>query len=165
MEINSNENKSYLSNYKNEKGLIIIFCPIILFSVLFISVDTYSDYSEFEAAYDYFINFYAKRLFLFSMVIIFWKKAKQLISGYVLLVIFYLFNILLVLSDSFNIDNFLLEYESKNQGSTFYQNMIIKKGVNYFFFYSWTSILIFNLYKWYVIYKNSQSIYIEEKDG
>jgi hypothetical protein len=163
MDNDSNQNKSYFQNYKNEKGLVVIFCPIILFSLLFITVDTYSDFSEFEPAYEYFLNFYAKRTFLFAIVIIFWKKAKQLISGYVLLLIFYLFNILLVLSDSFNIDKILLEYENKNH-STFYQNLYIKKGVNYFFFYSWSSILLFNLYKWYVIYKNSQRIYIQEKE-
>ncbi len=125
--ISSSENNiPYMGRIRNEKGLIIIFSPVILFSLLFIAVDTYSDHDNFEPVYDYFINFYSKRIFLFALIILFWRKIKEFVSGYVLLLIVYLFNILLVLSDSFNIENYLQEYQEKKSGFIFYQNYILR---------------------------------------
>ena len=53
---------------KNEKGIIIVFLPIILFSIVFISVDSYSEYESFGDAFDYFKKLYSNRLLIFAFI-------------------------------------------------------------------------------------------------
>jgi len=153
--------------YKNEKGIIFVFAPLILLSLVFITVDTYNYEEKYEPAYEYFKNLYSNRILIFSIIVLGWRYAKQHISGYILLLIFYLFNILIVLSDIFNIHKFLKEYEDQKDDSKvdiFYSNFLIKNYVNYFFFISWCLILLYNIYQWYKVYKYSQRIEVSENN-
>jgi hypothetical protein len=145
---------------KNERGLLVVFFPIILFSLVFFAFDSYTDYENFMPVYYYFKDLYSNRFFIFAMIIFGWKYAKSLVSGYILLLIVYVFNILIVLSDIFNINKFIIEYNNKFEGSLFYKNLFIKNIFNVLFLISWSIILVYNLYKWYQIYKMSQRIEI-----
>jgi hypothetical protein len=168
---NENENeehkckhKVHTIGYKNEKGLIVVFFPIIIFSLIFFAFDSYSDYENFMPVYNYFKDLYSNRFLIFAMIILGWKYAKSLVSGYILLLITYLFNILIVLSDIFNINKFIVEYNQKFEESLFYKNLFIKNLLNVFFLISWSIILVYNLYKWFQIYKMTQKIEITTDD-
>ena len=149
--------------YKNEKGIIIVFLPIILFSIVFISVDSYSEYESFYDDFDYFKKLYSNRLLIFAFIVLGWKHAKKIVSGYILLLITYLFNILIVLSDIFNVSRFIDEYKESNE-TTFYKNLFLKNAFNYFFLISWTGILGYNLSQWYRVYKLSQRIEVNQDE-
>ena len=149
--------------YKNEKGIIIVFLPIILFSILFISVDSYSEYENFGDAFEYFKKLYSNRLLIFAFIVLGWKHAKKIVSGYILLLITYLFNILIVLSDIFNVNRFIEEYKENNE-AVFYKNLFLKNAFNYFFLISWTGILSYNLLQWYRVYKLSQRIEVAQDE-
>jgi hypothetical protein len=153
------------SGFKNEKGLLIVFSPIILFTLVFFVVDSYSDYENFQNAYNYFKDLYSNRLIIFAGIIFGWSYAKKYVSGYILLLITYLFNILIVFSDIYNINNFVLEYKESQSDSMFYKNLMIKNTVNLFFLITWILLLIVNLYKWFRVYKMAQRIDVEVSDG
>ena len=161
----NNMREASKSGFKNEKGLLIVFSPIILFSLVFFVVDSYSDYENFQNAYNYFKDLYSNRLIIFAAIIFGWSYAKKNVSGYILLLITYLFNILIVFSDIYNINNFVLEYKESQSDSMFYKNLIIKNAVNLFFLLTWILLLIVNLYKWFRVYKMAQRIDVEVSDA
>lgn len=160
---NGHHHLHHIREYKNELGIIIVFAPIILFSVLFITFDYYADFTNFEEPHQYFMSLYTNRLIIFSVVTLFWKYLKNIISGYVLLSIFYFFNILIVFSDNVNINQFLTKYENLSTHA-YYKNFYVKYCTNLFFLISWSVLLANNIRKWYLVYKQSQNLEVVDEN-
>lgn len=146
--------------YKNEKGLIIVFFPIVIFNLIFITVDHYSFHEDFNECYEYFKSLYSNRVIILGIIILLWKQLKQMISGYLILFITYVFNILIVFSDIVNIYQFLEKYQTLSE-LTYYKFFYLKLYINYFFFISWMFMFITNLIRFFKYYKYSHKIVVD----
>lgn len=147
--------------YKNEKGIFFVFFPSILTSLVFHILDIYTAHSNFPEAQEYFKSLYFNRFLIFILILLGWRHIKAYISGYLLLFIFYTFNIMIVISDIFNIYMFEEKYKMM-EGFGYYRIMKIKNLANYCFLMIWLVLLLINLKRWYDIYKRGEMYHAHE---
>jgi hypothetical protein len=158
------------SNTKNERGLFLVFFPLIFINILTSFLDTYLDLTEFKECDEYFKQLYRSRALIFLVLVIFWKKLKEYVSGYLVIFIYYFFNIMIVFSDIQNINNFKLNY-IEHSNTNYYRTFYLKILVNYFFLITWLILFLKNISSWYNAYKqqngysNSEEEIINENEN
>ncbi len=167
----TNENtaipNSITSSYRNQKGLIVVFSPIVIFGFLFGFIDNYFYTNNYEThpkiqeCIIYSNTLCIKRFIIFAIYIISWEPLKQIISGYVLLMIFYVFNILMVFSDVVNIQIFMQAEVNVDKFDILLAFRII---VNYMFVLIWGVILLINMNNWYQVSQHKNRVMIDDKD-
>jgi hypothetical protein len=153
----------FQNSKKNRGGLVIVFFPIILFSFIFLLLDNFFQHKELVEYIYYFQNLYLNRSIVFLFILIFWNFLKSMISGYLLLIIVYAFNILIVVSDNMNISNMRQELINFSE-SNFYRMLIFKEIFNFIFLIEWIILLLVNLKAWYTLYTERETI-LDENEG
>lgn len=143
-----------MEKYKNSWGLLALFLPIITTGIIFLGLEYTVEKSGFEEAEDYFRQLQINRVIILSFVVLTWNFLKKIISGYVILFILLVFNIMLVVSDISNISRFEEIYKEKSD-QFFYKLFYIRNFVNYVYLCYLVIALIANVRKWYQIYKNN----------
>jgi hypothetical protein len=148
-----------LSN--NEKELFYVFIPNIIYGFIWELVDNQiNDKNEFNVESAYFRRLYLSKLLSLFMFILAIRFFKDYVPKYSIVLIAYLFNILLIISDNTNISEYI-ELRKDLPDTTFYKTFNLRIYLNYVFLAIWMLIILAKTKSWI---KKLKSVDIEAKE-
>jgi hypothetical protein len=145
----------------NEKELCYVFLPNIAIGLGLETYEKFIDVTAFGKESLYFNNLYLCKFASLFIFVLAYRQFKNYLPRYAIILIAYLFNILVILSDNSNINEFK-ETKKEHEGTTYYKILNFRIYINYIFLFVWMVVILAKVKKWIKKYK-SCDIEVERK--